>query len=65
MLTVTIYIISNPLGVPAHSFTKEEDAKKEMIKIYAELGEKYTLDQVALDIDDLFYKRIGVLLTNK
>lgn len=65
MINLTIYIISNPLGVPAHAFTDEKDAKKEMVKMFTELGEKYTLDRIALTIDELFLKRVQLLLPNE
>lgn len=58
---VTVYVVSNPLNIPTHVFSFENDAKAFLIKEFAERGETYTYEPCVMQIDELFIKRLKVL----
>lgn len=62
---VTIYVMFTPLKTAAHAYVNEQDAKEEMMKIFLDHGEKYSLEPCALKVDSEFVQRLSLLLSGK
>ncbi|MFR9018929.1 MAG: hypothetical protein ACLVH8_04420 [Fusobacterium sp.] len=61
MVQVTVYVVSNPLGICTHVFTAEDDAKRFLIREFAERGEEYTYEPCVMELDKKFLLRLKVL----
>lgn len=58
---LTVYVVLNPLGICTHVFPDEADAKRFLIKEYAEKGDTYTYEPCVMEIDKKFLLRLKVL----
>lgn len=61
MIQVTVYVVSNPLGICTHVFSDENDAKQFLVREFAERGEKYTYEPCIMEFDKNFLLRLKVL----
>ena len=61
---ITIYVMFTPIKTISHAYVNEKDAKEEMLKIFINSGEKFSLEPCALKIDEEFVKRMKLLLSH-
>ena len=57
-----IYVVCNPDGVPMKAYTREQSAKKHLVKEMMDRGERFSIELVNLDIDMDFAKRAKFIL---
>lgn len=64
LLNSQIYVVCTPEGYPLKAYTNEQEAKKHLLNEIIERGNKFKFEVIALEVDDVFYKRLHLVALN-